>query len=1364
MDSPLRVLHLEDAIRDTELVQASLDEEGIRSELTRVEAEQDFISALTGGRFDLILADYTLPAFDGLSALKLAQQHAPDVPFLFVSGTLGEDVAIEALKKGATDYVLKTHLNRLGPSITRALREARERTERKRAEEALRDSEEQWKAAFESNPVMYFMADGTGTTLSVNAFGADQLGYKRSELLGQSILNVLYEADREQVRKHVQNCFQNLGRTFKWEARKVRKDGTVIWVRETANALLLKNRPVLLVVCEDITDRKCAEKSARRSEKQLRDVFETIPAMAWSALPDGRVDFMNRAWQDYTGLSMDKAMGRKSADIIHPDDQATTIAEWEGALKNGRPLETEIRLRRADGEYRSWFVRNVPLRDEHGNIVKWYGTAIDIEDRKRAEEAVHRSEKQLRDLIETVPAMAFVSRPDGSNEFVSRKWIEFSGLSAEQSAGSGWEVTLHPDDVEEHVAKWRAARTNGEPFESEARHRDAHGNYCWLLVRAVPLRDERDNILKWYGTAIDIEDRKRAEALLAGEKRILEMVAKGDPLSEVLDGLCCLVEEQADGVLASILLLEGDRLGHGSAPSLPKVYTDAIDGLAIGPYAGSCGTAAYTSKQVIVEDIATDPLWTDYRDLALPQGLRACWSTPIFSSRGNVIATFAMYYREPRNPTQRDQQIIEQITHLAGIAIERKRTQHKLALSERNLAEAQRLTHTGSFVWDIRTKKALYLSDEWYRIYGFEPGREHACDERVGRLNPDDRERWEAAVDQAIRNKADYDLEKRLELADGVTKYLHALGHPILDASGDVVQFIGTVNDITERKRAEALLRGEKQLLEMIATGVALKEILNALCRIIEEQRPGTLASVLLMDPDGIHLNVVAGPNLPGDWTRQMEKLPIGPCAGSCGTAAYRGSPVIVSDIATDPLWDVPEHRASALKHGLHASWSKPVLSWQGKVLATFCMYYRESRSPTSQDLELIELASHLTRVAIERDRAEEALRASEQMARSHVEVMMRSLDVLATEAAPEKFIAEMLRTIGQRLHARSVLLWLRHPDDDSLHLRLAIDDGQQVPPHVDHPFVKDPQAWKRNLPFQEMFFTKAPVVCDDVEHDPRFGAELRDYMKSKGRKKFLAIPMFVLGEVHGFIGIQHTEERAYRPEETELAQALAHHVMIATHQAELGEQRRHAVVLEERTRMARDIHDTLAQGFTGVIVQLDTAVEALRDEEPEAAATHIHRARELARESLTEARRSVHALRPQALEKAGFADALKAIITNTTAGTSLQSDFQLEGEPRKLQPSVEENLLHIGQEALTNALRHACATAFQARLSFDSDAIRLELRDNGKGFILDKANGGGIGLIGMKERAEQIGATLAITSEPGTGTTIIAISPSSSL
>src|SRR5438093_4407300 len=358
--------------------------------------------------------------------------------------------------------------------------------------------------------------------------------------------------------------------------------------------------------------------------------------------------------------------------------------------------------------------------------------------------------------------------------------------------------------------------------------------------------------------------------------------------------------------------------------------------------------------------------------------------------------------------------------------------------------------------------------------------------------------------------------------------------------------FQAVLRDISERKRAEALFAGEKRLLEMIATGVVLKEILNALCLIIEEFRSGTLASVLLLNPDGRHLDSVAGPSLPKGWTQQMENLPIGPCAGSCGTAAYRGSQVIVSDITTEPLWDVPEHRASALKHGLRASWSNPVLSSQGKVLGTFCMYYREARSPTSRDLELIELATHLVRVAIERDRAEKAVRASEQVARGQVEALTYSLDVLATAPAPDKFLGQMLSTIGRLLGAQSVILWLLDESNDSLVLRAWAEGTNFAKADPEHPFIKNPASWKEDPGLRELFFSGAPVACEDVEHDPYTSSDLRDYLKAGGTKKFLRIPTLVGGRVRGFIGIRHGDRPPYRPEEIELAQALAHQAMLA--------------------------------------------------------------------------------------------------------------------------------------------------------------------------------------------------------------------------
>ncbi len=571
--------------------------------------------------------------------------------------------------------------------------------------------------------------------------------------------------------------------------------------------------------------------------------------------------------------------------------------------------------------------------------------------------------------------------------------------------------------------------------------------------------------------------------------------------------------------------------------------------------------------------------------------------------------------------------------------------------------------------------------------------------------------------------------------------------------------FQAILRDISERKKSEALLAGEKRLLEMIATGVGLKEILNTLCLIIEEQRAGTLASVLLLNADGVHLDCIAGPNLPKEWAQQMENLPIGPCAGSCGTAAYRGSPVIVSDIATDPLWDVPEHRSSALKHGLRASWSNPVLSSAGKVLGTFCMYYRETRSPNSRDLELIDLATDLVRIAIERDRAEGALRASEQVARGQVEALTYSLDVLATAPAPDKFLGQMLSTIGRLLGAQSVILWLLDESNDALVLRAWAEGTNFAMGDPEHPFIKNPSSWKEDPGLRELFFSGAPVACEDVEHDPFTSNDLREYLKAGGTKKFLRIPTLVGGRVKGFIGIRHGERPPYRPEEIELAQALAHQAMLAIQLNEFAEQSRQAAVLEERNRMARDIHDTLAQGFTGVIVQLESAEDAMACFRRKEANEHLRRASELARRSLNEARRSVHALRPEALQRDNFWEALKGIVKNTTGGTNLHTRFELRGRLRHLSPIWQENLLHIGQEALTNALKHARPRNFETRLIFNSKAFRLELRDDGNGFRT-KDQHDGLGLAGMRERAEQMGGTLKVASARGKGTTIVVTVP----
>jgi PAS domain S-box-containing protein len=300
-----------------------------------------------------------------------------------------------------------------------------------------------------------------------------------------------------------------------------------------------------------------------------------------------------------------------------------------------------------------------------------------------------------------------------------------------------------------------------------------------------------------------------------------------------------------------------------------------------------------------------------------------------------------------------------------------KRAQEALRRSESYLAEAHRLTHTGSAAWRVPGEDALYLSEEWYRIYGFDPKQGlSAWKDRLPRMHPDDRARVAEIKDQATREKSDYEVDHRILLPDGTIKYTHTVGHPVLNASGDVEQFVCTLMDITERTQAEALREGENRILEMIARDAPLEEILEKLVRVVEAQFAGLLCSVLLLDEDGRHARHGAGPSLPKAYTDAIDGLCIGPQAGSCGTAMYRREPVVVTDILQDPLWE--PYRNVARPHGLRACWSTPILAHSGKALGSFAMYYREPRSPNPSETRALELATHLAGIAIERKLARE--------------------------------------------------------------------------------------------------------------------------------------------------------------------------------------------------------------------------------------------------------------------------------------------------------------------------------------------------------------------------------------------------------
>jgi PAS domain S-box-containing protein len=444
------------------------------------------------------------------------------------------------------------------------------------------------------------------------------------------------------------------------------------------------------------------EEELRASEARYRTFVDHATDAFVLHAEDGTVIDVNPQACENLGYSRDELVGMTPMEF-DPNASSNLLESINEQLNRGEIVTFESRHRRKDGSEFPVEVRVRPFW--HGGRRLNISVVRDISDRKRAEEAVRRSERELRELIETIPAMAFAIGRDGSSEFVSRQWIEFSGMSAEKTTGEGWAATLHPDDREEHIAKWQAAHASGQPFENEARHRDAQGNYRWLLVRAVPSRDDKGAIVKWYGALTDITDRKSAEALLAGERRLFEMIATGVPLKEIFNELCLIIQEQRPGTHASALMLtrEGHHLTVVAGPTLPKGWSEQMEKLPVGPCAGSCGTAAYRGTLVIASDIATDPLWDvpEHRAAALSHGLRASWSNPVLCSNGKVAGTFCIYYREPRSPTSQDLDLIELATHVARVAIERDQQEISLREAQNELAHVSRVTTVGEFAASI---------------------------------------------------------------------------------------------------------------------------------------------------------------------------------------------------------------------------------------------------------------------------------------------------------------------------------------------------------------------------------------------------------------------------------------------------------------------------------------------------------------------------------------------------------------------------------------------------------------------------------------------------------------------------------------
>jgi len=425
-------------------------------------------------------------------------------------------------------------------------------------------------------------------------------------------------------------------------------------------------------------------------------------------------------------------------------------------------------------------------------------------------------------VVDAIPALAWAARADGSADFFNQRWLDYTGLSAEQACDWGWTVAVHPNDLKGIVDYWRSVLASGRPGEMEARLRRVDGVYRWFLFRATPSFDNNGKVVKWFGTNTDIEDRKRAECLLAGENHVLEMTAQGNSLESILEALCQVVEENASGCFCSVILIDpnGSTIQQAVAPSLPSSYNDRFRGILVDREGGPCTEAARRKTQVIVSDVASDTRWDRYgwRTAALAHGLKACWSTTILASNGLVLGTFAIYWRVPRVPSEYDQKIIEQITHLAAVVIERKRNEAALQESEQRF---RRIVDTvPGFVCTLSAAGEVELVNRQVLEYFGKTTEELKNWGTSNVVHPDDLPRVFDAWTRSVETGQPYVLELRHRRADGVYRWFQSRALPTRDAEGRITGWYMLLTDIDDRKRAEDTLRSNEQSLRLIVDSI----------------------------------------------------------------------------------------------------------------------------------------------------------------------------------------------------------------------------------------------------------------------------------------------------------------------------------------------------------------------------------------------------------------------------------------------------------------------------------------------------------------------------------------------------------------
>ena len=712
------------------------------------------------------------------------------------------------------------------------------------SDEKLKESEEMFRNVFE-NATLGKSLTGIDGSLKTNKAFCNILGYSENELKTIKWQELTHPDDIQENNNVIQALLNGDKFSFKYEKRYIHKNGRIIWADVSISLQRDKkgNPLYFITTLTDITERKKTEESLRETNEYLENLFNyaNAPIIVWDS--SLTVTRFNHAFKILSGYEATEVRGKK-IDLLFPKDKIDFTLDLIQKTTSGERWETvEIEILRKDGNIRTVLWNSANIFDKEGKvIVATIAQGYDITERKRAEEIIKNNEKRFRELIESLPQLFWTCRVDGPCDYLSKQWVEYTGIPEAEQLGYRWLEQLHPEDKERTVSEWMEKVKTGDSFDIEFRIRRKDGVYHWYKTRAVPMRDAEGNIIRWFGSNTDFNEIKKAEEQLRKLNRIYSLlsdinqaIVRTRELNELFAKVCKIAVEQGGFGMAWIGLIDGSsqKLRVIAQAGRNNGYLEQIDITLDGKPLNYCpiDSALRQGKHIICNIIETVEM-AQCQKIAYAHGFRSSASFPLRVS--NILrGALTFYSDESEFFDEKELKLLDELALDVSFAMEyaekeaeRKQAEEALQESEERFRIAAETSNDVMYEWDLRQ------SVKWFgkidEMLGYNPGEfPRTLDGLGASVHPEDWVRVMAAVQAHLEGRVPYAEEYRAIKKDGSFRWWSARGAASRTPDGKPIRWIGTVTDITERKQAEEELRERearyKTLVENIPQKILMK-------------------------------------------------------------------------------------------------------------------------------------------------------------------------------------------------------------------------------------------------------------------------------------------------------------------------------------------------------------------------------------------------------------------------------------------------------------------------------------------------------------------------------------------------------------